>query len=77
MFFVSSSVNDFDVNEIEKDKVSKGCNNRSQEKGGNKWNSNKQAQENAVNSQREKRNRTNKESHSEANNITNNEYLQR
>lgn len=71
-------MNDFDVNEVERDKVMKGCNNRSQEKSGNKWNSNKQAQENAVNSQREKRNRTNKESHSEANNLTNkDEYLQR
>ncbi|KAL0275614.1 UNVERIFIED_CONTAM: hypothetical protein PYX00_003417 [Menopon gallinae] len=73
-----SSVNDFDVNEIEKDKVTKGCNNRSQEKGGNKWNSNKQAQENVVNSQREKRSKNNKESHTETNNFTNrDEYLQR
>lgn len=71
-----NSVNDFDVNEIEKDKVTKGCNNK--EKGSNKWNSNKQAQENAVNSQREKRNKNNKESHSETNNISSkDEYLQR
>lgn len=71
-------MNDFDANEIEKDKVTKGCNNRSQEKGGNKWNSSKQAQENVVNSQREKRSKNNKESHTETNNFTNkDEYLQR
>lgn len=70
-----SSVNDFDMNEVEKDKVTKGSSNKSQEKG-SKWGTNKQTQENQVNnSQRDKRNKSNRDSHSETNNKD--EYLQR
>lgn len=72
-----SSINDLDMNEIEKDKMTKGYVGRSQEKG-NKWSTSKQTQENAINAQREKKNKSNRESHAEANNIASKEeYLQR
>ncbi|XP_075237641.1 macoilin [Lycorma delicatula] len=51
------SVNDFDENEIEKDKTVKGCN---QVKSNTKW-TNNQSRENAVNFQRERKNKANRE----------------
>ncbi|XP_066992431.2 macoilin-1 [Anabrus simplex] len=54
-----SSVNDFDVNEVEKDKSVKGS-VQPLKASSNKW-SNHQARENAVNTQRERRHKANRE----------------
>ncbi|XP_046407156.1 macoilin isoform X2 [Ischnura elegans] len=52
------SVNDFDENEVEKDKSFKG----SLKTNSSKWNGNQQVRENAVISQRDKKNRSNRDS---------------
>jgi hypothetical protein len=72
-FFIScySSVNDFDENEAEKDKSSKSY----QIKSNSKW-SNHQAKENAVNCQRERKNKANKEN-SEHNTTQKDDYCLR
>lgn len=66
------SVNDFDENEAEKDKSSKSY---VQLKQNSKW-SNHQAKENAVNCQRERKNKANKEN-TEQHNSHKDEYCQR
>ncbi|XP_071438913.1 macoilin [Hetaerina americana] len=55
------SVNDFDENEVEKDKSFKGS-VHSLKSNTSKWNGNHQVRENAVNSQRDKKNRSNRDS---------------
>jgi len=54
------SVNDFDENEVEKDKSVKGSVQPLKSNSSNKW-SNNQARENAVNTQRERKNKANRE----------------
>ncbi|KAK6628136.1 hypothetical protein RUM44_010619 [Polyplax serrata] len=69
-----SSVNDFDASEG--DKVTKGFPSRSQEKG-HKWSTNRPAQDNTINCQRDKKNRSSKESHGDANLTVKDDCLQR
>lgn len=67
------SVNDYDENEAEKDKSSKSY---VQLKTNSKWSNNHQAKENAVNCQRERRNKANKDN-SENSLSQKDEYCQR
>ncbi|PNF14428.1 hypothetical protein B7P43_G01700, partial [Cryptotermes secundus] len=64
--FFYRSVNDFDENEVEKDKSVKGSVQPLKSNSSSKW-SNNQARENAVNSQREKKNKANRENADSAN----------
>ncbi|PSN57045.1 Macoilin, partial [Blattella germanica] len=60
------SVNDFDENEVEKDKSLKGSVQPLKSNSSSKW-SNNQARENAVNTQRERKNKANRENAENAN----------
>ncbi|KAJ9584797.1 hypothetical protein L9F63_020851, partial [Diploptera punctata] len=60
------SVNDFDENEVEKDKSVKGSVQPLKSNSSSKW-SNNQARENAVNTQRERKNKANRENADSAN----------
>lgn len=60
------SVNDFDENEVEKDKSVKGSVQPLRSNSSSKW-SNNQARENAVNTQRERKNKANRENADSAN----------
>jgi hypothetical protein len=64
--FSYRSVNDFDENEVEKDKSVKGSVQPLKSNSSSKW-SNNQARENAVNTQRERKNKANRENADSAN----------
>ncbi|XP_039280202.1 macoilin-1 [Nilaparvata lugens] len=78
------SVNEFDENEVEKDKSAKGNNqhhhqqhhNHNHIKNNSKW-TNNQVRDNAVNSQRERKNKANREQHTEHTNSNKDEYCLR
>ena len=66
LILLCRSVNDFDENEVEKDKSVKGSVQSLKSNSSSKW-SNNQTRENTVNTQRERKNKANRENAENAN----------